>query len=654
MKKIFFETLKHKFGHYLLVILCGILMVSTIYVSYAFSDSIEGIIHGQNSGIVEEMYTFINFQETYYLLFILMVLVIISYIQKKSYDYVLLDTMGLKKKHRYMFIGFEYAGIIFSSVTGGLILGKILAECAKTVLQNIFYNTITTEVNYGFVALRNTLVISCEVFGILFIVFDEVIACLGMDALLTVGKKNGKPLKKRPKTLLIGIFLILIGLISLLFYWGKISKSIPTVFLNAGMCLLMISLAGYYFVRLNKKEKKYYKRITWLENWYHRFFYNINMSFVVAAFLVIIITDFSIKLLDNLPITEPKNYPYDLVWMANTDDEEFLNHLTDDEGVELRKVPCARVTTTDIAEHMGIPASTYEKWTGKSLDLKDNEIFVVYQRERFERNKVGIGYNTKNPLIYIGKARADLWLYIKEVAVPKVQCFTEKFKVVGTEDRILTGVFGSETCEHIIVFSDEYYQKNCVKADGANMAVMMNIPENYDKVVEEIKAYAQDHSQVNYFDADNGNLIYEKKELLLERSKTKLLYVASAAGNIIIMLLCGIFVLSIKMECDFPETEWKYRFYIQSGMSSAKVRKGIIKECLLSGGLPVICGTIISILYCSMLLYAKHLQIEWVHRYFKGIILIVGAIWLLFAVFIFIFAYRNIRKIEGDSGNGKK
>ncbi|WP_270605763.1 hypothetical protein, partial [Dorea amylophila] len=69
------------------------------------------------------------------------------------------------------------------------------------------------------------------------IVFDELIACLGMDALLTVGKKNGKPLKKRPKTLLIGIFLILIGLISLLFYWGKISQSIPTVFLNAGMCL---------------------------------------------------------------------------------------------------------------------------------------------------------------------------------------------------------------------------------------------------------------------------------------------------------------------------------------------------------------------------------------------------------------------------------
>ena len=60
--------------------------------------------------------------------------------------------------------------------------------------------------------------------------------------------------------------------------------------------------------------------------------------------------------------------------------------------------------------------------------MKDNEIFVVYQRERFERNKVGIGYNTKSPLIYIGKARADLWLYIKEVATPKVQYFTEKLQ----------------------------------------------------------------------------------------------------------------------------------------------------------------------------------------------------------------------------------
>lgn len=144
----------------------------------------------------------------------------------------------------------------------------------------------------------------------------------GNGCIVDCWKKNGKPLKKRPKTLLIGIFLILIGLISLLFYWGKISKVFRQYFwMRACACLWLAWQDTILFGWI--KREKYYKRITWLENWYHRFFYNINMSFVVAAFLVIIITDFSIKLLDNLPITEPKNYPYDLVWMANTDDEEF-------------------------------------------------------------------------------------------------------------------------------------------------------------------------------------------------------------------------------------------------------------------------------------------------------------------------------------------
>lgn len=654
MKKVFFGGLKNHWKDYILVLICGIFMVTIIFLSNSLSDCLQWIIDGQITGNAEESYSFFDFSITYLLLFFMMILIIFSYIRKRSYDYVLLDVMGIQKRHKYIFIGCEYLGIVVISILGGILFGAILSEIIKIELEKIFANIIFTEINYGFSPFRMTIIIGFCVFGLLFIVFDEAISCLGMDSLLSCGKKSGKPVKTRPKVFILGMTFMFLAYISLWFYWGKVSKGIPLILLSIGILLGMISIGAYYLCYLRKKENKYYKKITWLDNWYHRFFYNINMSFIITEFIIVTLYGFSIVIFDNIPVNEPQNYPYDVVWMASDKDIAFIDELKQKYEIKVKKQPCIRVTTTDQGEHMGISASAYEKWTKESLDLKDNEIYVVYQRERSERNYLGIDFGTKKPLIYIGKARADLWLYIKEVATPKVQYFTEKFKVVGTEDRILTGVFGSETCEHIIVFSDEYYQKNCVKADGANMAVMMNIPENYDKVVEEIKAYAKDHSQVNYFDVDNGNLIYEKKELLLERSKTKLLYVASAAGNIIIMLLCGIFVLSIKMECDFPETEWKYRFYIQSGMSSAKVRKGIIKECLLSGGLPVICGTIISILYCSMLLYAKHLQIEWVHRYFKGIILIVGAIWLLFAVFSLIFAYRNIRKIEGDSRDGKK
>ena len=41
----------------------------------------------------------------------------------------------------------------------------------------------------------------------------------------------------------------------------------------------------------------------------------------------------------------------------------------------------------------------------KNLDLKDNEIYVVYQRERSERNYLGIDFGTKNQEFIWGKQR---------------------------------------------------------------------------------------------------------------------------------------------------------------------------------------------------------------------------------------------------------
>ena len=398
----------------------------------------------------------------------------------------------------------------------------------------------------------------------------------------------------------------------------------------------MISLAGYYFVRLNKKEKKYYKRITWLENWYHRFFYNINMSFVVAAFLVIIMTDFSIKLLDNLPITEPKNYPFDLVWMANTDDEEFLNHLTDDEGVELRKVPCARVTTTDIAEHMGIPASTYEKWTGKSLDLKDNEIYVVYQRERSERNYLGIDFGTKKPRIYMGEAKDDLWQYITGVPTPSNK-FDTSFNIVGEEEKILTGVFRNKISEHIIVFSDSYYQKVCNRVEGPNLIVMVQIPKNYEKVIEEICDYT-----------NGSGRVYEKKNVLYQISKTNIINVSAAIINIFVLLICSFFVLSIKMECDFPEQKGKYIFYSQGGMTHRNIRKSIMKESFWTGGIPIIFGVVISTIFMGTEVYLKKLSLEWIKQYAVKLMGTITGIIFLFLFISICFGIRNIIRIERE------
>lgn len=107
--------------------------------------------------------------------------------------------MGIQKRHKYIFIGCEYLGIVVISILGGILFGAILSEIIKIELEKIFANIIFTEINYGFSPFRMTIIIGFCVFGLLFIVFDEAISCLGMDSLLSCGKKSGKPVKTRPK-----------------------------------------------------------------------------------------------------------------------------------------------------------------------------------------------------------------------------------------------------------------------------------------------------------------------------------------------------------------------------------------------------------------------------------------------------------------------
>jgi predicted RNA-binding protein with PIN domain len=89
--------------------------------------------------------------------------------------------------------------------------------------------------------------------------------------------------------------------------------------------------------------------------------------------------------LDSVPFEEEEHYPYDIVWLANKEDDEFLKELNQKYKVEIKDYPCIRVTTADEAEQTAIPESVYEKMTGEEISLDGEEIFVIHQRERSER-----------------------------------------------------------------------------------------------------------------------------------------------------------------------------------------------------------------------------------------------------------------------------
>ena len=144
LKKIFFKLLGERKKDYIRVILSGIFCISVVFFSTSVGSSLVYISTGRRATMTElVMEVEKNFILPYVLLIFLMILIIFGYIRKRSGDYAMLNILGIKKKHRYMYIGCEYLGIILGSIAGGVILGILEAMIVKKILENIFQNYVS-------------------------------------------------------------------------------------------------------------------------------------------------------------------------------------------------------------------------------------------------------------------------------------------------------------------------------------------------------------------------------------------------------------------------------------------------------------------------------------------------------------------------------
>lgn len=99
MKRIFFNSLKGRLREYVTVLVCGIFTIAVLFWSNAAGDCLYQLMPSEYAENLESVVVFLSFIVTYELLFFLLVLVLLSYIRKRSYDYALLTIMGMKRKH---------------------------------------------------------------------------------------------------------------------------------------------------------------------------------------------------------------------------------------------------------------------------------------------------------------------------------------------------------------------------------------------------------------------------------------------------------------------------------------------------------------------------------------------------------------------------
>lgn len=662
LKKIFLKILWNRRKDYLLAILSGIFVVSIVF----FSASVGTCLHYvKTSGRKELQTTTVlgDVEKTYLLPYILllflMILTLISYIQKRSKDYAMLTVLGIQKKHRYLFVGAEYLGIVVCSVGGGLLLGFAEGMLVKSILENVFAD-VADQIVLGDSPLRIALIVSVLLFGVGFMICDQMISCLGIDALTVKGKKRGKTFRNSSLFIFFGILLIGVSVVMTVTYWGQIESIVPQVFAVGGLIVLMVFGISKFLYNLKKSKGKYYPSLLWMDDWYHRFYHHVNIAFIVAVFLFIVLYSFAVPLIDNLPVAQKENYPHDLVWMANSGDEPFLESLKEKYHVQVETRPCIRVATADYGEHTGISASEYEKWTGKSVQLKDKEIHVVYQRDRKELGTIGIDFGSGKPRMFIGNSEDDLWVFWG-IRIQPGNKLVREYEIKSTEENILTGNFKTRSLkmpcdvfEDIIVFSDREFERIREGARGANLQVVMEIPENRDEVLKEVYAYAEEHSQVNYYDWQGGNLIYEGRQLGIESRQQKTLGVTAMLINIITLLLCLLFTLVQKVKGDYEDMEWKYQFFYRAGMTKKKRKRYVYKEVFMTAKLALFCGLPLSVLLMIEKVGSKNLSAKWNMRYLGEMGCIVAAVTAIICLVVRIVAWNTFSGIERKNRDARK
>lgn len=659
MKKLFLKMMMKSRRVYLTALFSAIFIVAIVFFSLTVGSGLLYVSEKEVAKMTPLIFKMEDmFLVPYLLLMFLQILILLEYIRKRSKDYAMLTVLGMKKKHRYLFMAGEYVSLIIGAVVFGLAFGALGGMAVKPLLKVIFRD-VTEDIIYGTAPLKVTLIVCGIMFGIGFMICDQIVSCLGMEYVISGRVKAEKAYKKSTKVFLFAGSMIILCILWLLTLNGIVSDLAISAATAAAMGLVLNFGGKYYLEHLRKKKKTYYGKLLWIDGWYERFSNHMNKSFIVAVFLFLMVFSANLMILDNVPVTQPESYPYDLVWHGNLEDEAFLKVLKDTYGIRYQTIPEIRITSGDHGEHMGISVSEYENWTGNKISLSDNEIYVVYQNDRSEKGKTGIDYGAFTPDLYIGNATWLIWVSTPTHILPSNQ-FTRKYHVAGSGEQIVTGNFKSKAVEaawktelfdEIIVFSDPEYEKIRQEAEGADLAVLMDIPKEYDQVSEAVHSYAKEHSEVDFFDPEGGNLIYERIPCMIENRQDKIFQICTAAMNLIILFVCILMILIEATESKREKQKWKVRYLYRLGMDEKKRKKNFYQEILFTPEVGLFGGIPLGFLFMMAKALYKNIGASWTLIYLLEGIGISLLLCVLYLMIMKLVARRRFSKVEGEYKN---
>lgn len=591
--------------------------------------------------------------------FIIIVLVF-YYLRCRSKSYGIFLTLGMRKKTLFYFVAMEFVSLFLITIVIGGIMGTGVLTVFSAKSKQLLGEHIGLSVVGVFTYLKSA--------GLMILVFlISFMAARDIFVDFSIGKstdlkatREKLPGKWRKGFLILGIFLCIYSI-----YEYKQLRNFENVY------LLLLFFAGLFldlhngiteWLARERKGRNYLKKLMLHNQLYHKSRTNTGYIWAFAIIQFCVLFYFSFQMI-SVEIAEDEDtlYPYDIVCIADDDDDDIFQELEEKYKIDIQSYPMVRISNYDSTEmleagmlqskppqgqQIGISESTYhllkkqldESYEESPLNL-DNEgerIYIVHQQDKsVKAQPIDFWLYTKNPFLHVGKPceYADVYADGSGFYARTVE---------GEEIGSLIGTFRQGLRDNLVVFSDTYFTKaqelwkttdiwtGKQLSEGDEKILDVNIQQgptklilincssnNAEDIISDLSEFRERHKEDEKYDA-TVSCCYTKLEAVQSLKTERLMKRVMNFMVIIIFLLAYIRLFGVKMATESEMVSKRAEFLTCIGMRK-KERKRLIKREMLNYYyfVPTLIAVICATLYTIAVFCARQYQKTDILRYIR-------------------------------------
>ena len=481
--RVVWKNFKSNWKDYILLLFCCSLIFGFVVIGYGIQKlmsleyNLEDIqmLNGLNSILINAIVPLAIIS-----VFIIIML-LFYYLKCRSKNYGVFLTLGMRRKALYYFAGLEFASVFLIAVIVGGLLGTFVLFLF-THYSEMLLGSVVEFSAVGFMTYLKSVLTVVIVFG--------ASAMLARDIFLdfNVGKSTdhraiGEPIPMRFRKLILAAGILICGFC--IFQYGQL-RNFEKIYYLLGFFVGLFIVIRYgiaeYLIKTRRKSK-YLRKMVVQSQLFHKSKTSAGYIFALALMQFCVLFYFSFQVV-SCEIVEDNDtlFPYDMICIADDEDDEFFEGLQEKYEIELETYPMVRVSNYDSTEkwegpsdgdpiqgqQIGISESTYHalkkkldldyEATDLGLDAKGKKIYIVHQQDKsIKAQPVDFYGSAKKPIMAIG-------LPANEVDTVRVShswddVIYQYREIVGEEIGSLTGAFRQGLRENLIVFSDEFFEE---------------------------------------------------------------------------------------------------------------------------------------------------------------------------------------------------